>query len=153
MTNCGHLGWVTDRKGYRYAPVDPETGSHWPAMPEVFLDIAREAASTAGFPTFVPDACLVNRYEPGARLTLHQDKNENDFAEPIVSVSLGLPAIFLFGGLERSDKTSRIAVSHGDVIVWGGPSRLRYHGVNPLKDGIHAVAGPYRFNLTFRKAA
>ena len=153
MTNCGHLGWVTDRKGYRYASVDPVTGSQWPAMPEAFLHLAQEAAATAGFPAFVPDACLVNRYEPGARLTLHQDKNEKDYAEPIVSVSLGLPAVFLFGGLERSDKTSRIAVCHGDVIVWGGPARLRYHGVNPLKEGIHAVAGPYRFNLTFRKAA
>lgn len=152
MTNCGSLGWVTDRKGYRYASSDPETGSQWPAMPDVFMDIAKEAATAAGFPTFVPDACLVNRYEPGARLTLHQDKNENNFDEPIVSVSLGLPAVFLFGGMERSDKTVRIAVSHGDVIVWGGPSRLRYHGVNPLREGTHLLAGSYRFNLTFRKA-
>ncbi|AEU38014.1 DNA oxidative demethylase AlkB [Granulicella mallensis] len=153
MTNCGALGWVTDRKGYRYAPVDPEIGGLWPAMPKVFMDLAREAATKAGYPTFVPDACLINRYEPGARLTLHQDKNENDFEEPIVSVSLGLPAVFLFGGLERSDKTIRVPVLHGDVLVWGGPARLRYHGVNPLKDGSHPLAGGYRFNLTFRKAA
>jgi alkylated DNA repair protein (DNA oxidative demethylase) len=153
MTNCGALGWVTDRKGYRYALVDPETHTPWPAMPNVFMDLAREAATKAGYPSFVPDACLVNRYEPGARLTLHQDKNENDFEEPIVSVSLGLPAVFLFGGLERSDKTVRVPVSHGDVLVWGGPARLRYHGVNPLKDGSHPLAGGYRFNLTFRKAA
>jgi len=145
MTNCGALGWVTDRKGYRYASVDPETNTPWPAMPNVFMDLAREAATKAGYPSFVPDACLINRYEPGARLTLHQDKNENDFEEPIVSVSLGLPAVFLFGGLERSDKTVRVPVSHGDVLVWGGPARLRYHGVNPLKDGCHPLAGGYRF--------
>jgi alkylated DNA repair protein (DNA oxidative demethylase) len=153
MTNCGSLGWVTDRKGYRYASVDPETDTPWPDMPNVFMDLAQEAATKAGYPFFVPDACLVNRYEPGARLTLHQDKNENDFEEPIVSVSLGLPAVFLFGGLERSDKTVRVPVSHGDVLVWGGPARLRYHGVNLLKDGSHPLAGGYRFNLTFRKAA
>jgi DNA oxidative demethylase len=153
MTNCGSLGWVTDRKGYRYASVDPETDTPWPAMPNVFMELAREAATKAGYPSFVPDACLVNRYEPGARLTLHQDKNENDFEEPIVSVSLGLPAVFLFGGLERSDKTVRVPVSHGDVLVWGGPARLRYHGVNPLKDSCHPLAGGYRFNLTFRKTA
>jgi len=153
MTNCGSLGWVTDRKGYRYDSVDPETDTPWPAMPKVFMDLAREAATKAGYPSFVPDACLVNRYAPGARLTLHQDKNENDFEEPIVSVSLGLPAVFLFGGLERSDKTIRVPVFHGDVLIWGGPARLRYHGVNPLKDGSHPVAGGYRFNLTFRKAA
>jgi DNA oxidative demethylase len=153
MTNCGSLGWVTDRKGYRYDSVDPETDTPWPAMPTVFMDLAREAATKAGYPSFVPDACLVNRYEPGARLTLHQDKNENDFEEPIVSVSLGLPAVFLFGGLERSDKTIRVPVSHGDVLIWGGPARLRYHGVNPLKGGSHPLAGGYRFNLTFRKAA
>jgi alkylated DNA repair protein (DNA oxidative demethylase) len=153
MTNCGSLGWVTDRKGYRYASVDPETNTPWPAIPDAFMGLARDAATKAGYPSFVPDACLINRYEPGARLTLHQDKNENDFEEPIVSVSLGLPAVFLFGGLERSDKTVRVPVSHGDVLVWGGPARLRYHGVNPLKDGSHPLAGGYRFNLTFRKAA
>jgi DNA oxidative demethylase len=153
MTNCGSLGWVTDRKGYRYASVDPETGIPWPAMPEVFVNLAREAATKAGYPAFAPDACLVNRYEPGARLTLHQDKNENDFEEPIVSVSLGLPAIFVFGGLERSEKTIRVPVVHGDILVWGGPARLRYHGVDPLKDGYHPLAGRYRFNLTFRRAA
>ena len=153
MTNCGALGWVTDRKGYRYASTDPETGDPWPEMPKVFLDLARQSATKAGYSDFTPDACLINRYEPGARLTLHQDKNENDFGQPIVSVSLGLPAIFLFGGLERSEKTIRMSVAHGDVLVWGGPARLRYHGVNSLKDGTHPLAGSYRFNLTFRKAA
>lgn len=153
MTNCGALGWVTDRKGYRYASTDPETGDPWPEMPKVFLDLARQSATKAGYPDFTPDACLINRYEPGARLTLHQDKNENDFDQPVVSVSLGLPAIFLFGGLERSEKTARVSVKHGDVLVWGGPARLRYHGVNPLKEGTHPLAGAYRFNLTFRKAA
>jgi alkylated DNA repair protein (DNA oxidative demethylase) len=152
MTNCGRLGWVTDRTGYRYDEIDPETGLRWPALPPVFLRLATSAARKAGFPTFVPDACLINRYEPGARLTLHQDKNERDFGQPLVSVSLGLPAIFQFGGLERSVRTIRVPVIHGDVIVWGGPARLRYHGVAPLKAGEHPLLGGYRYNLTFRKA-
>ncbi len=153
MTNCGSLGWVTDRKGYRYDSVDPETLAPWPPMPKVFLELAHDAAKVAGFPEFVPDGCLINRYEPGARLTLHQDKNERDYDQPIVSVSLGLPAVFLFGGEERGDKTTRVPVDHGDVLVWGGPARLRYHGVMALKPGWHPLAGEYRFNLTFRKAA
>jgi alkylated DNA repair protein (DNA oxidative demethylase) len=152
MSNCGTLGWVTDRTGYHYDGIDPETGLSWPAMPPVFLRLAVDAAQRGGFPRFSPDACLINRYEPGARLSLHQDKNERDFEQPIVSVSLGLPAIFQFGGLERSDKTTRIPVIHGDVIVWGGSARLRYHGVAPLKEGQHPLFGAYRYNLTFRKA-
>lgn len=152
MTNCGALGWVTDRTGYRYDEIDPETGLRWPAMPQVFLRLATSAAQAAGFPSFSPDACLINRYEPGAKMSLHQDKDERDFGQPIVSVSLGLPAVFLFGGLERSDKTIRIPVIHGDVIVWGGQARLRYHGVAPLKEGEHAALGGYRYNLTFRRA-
>ena len=152
LTNCGTYGWVTDRTGYRYDSIDPETGQHWPGMPGNFLELARDAASAAGFPSFSPDACLINRYEPGSRLTLHQDKNERDFTQPIVSVSLGLPATFLFGGMERSDKSVRVPVHHGDVIVWGGPARLRYHGINPLKDGVHPTFGGYRYNLTFRAA-
>ena len=152
MTNCGPLGWVTDRRGYRYDPVDPETQMPWPSLPEPFLHLAQNAATAAGFPQFAPDACLINRYEPGARLTLHQDKDERDFNQPIVSVSLGLPAVFLFGGDERTDKTMRVPLAHGDVVVWGGPARLRYHGVMPLKDGVHPLLGGYRFNLTFRKA-
>ena len=153
MTNCGILGWVTDRTGYRYEKLDPDTDAAWPAMPQSFLDLAQSAAAAAGFPSFMPDACLVNRYEPGARLTLHQDKNERDFSNPIVSVSLGLPAVFLFGGLDRNEKTVRLPINHGDVLVWGGPARLRYHGIMPLKDGTHLSTGGYRFNLTFRKAA
>jgi DNA oxidative demethylase len=153
MTNCGSLGWVTDRKGYRYDSVDPETRAPWPSMPKAFMELAHDAAKVAGFPEFAPDGCLMNRYEPGSRLTLHQDKNERDYDQPIVSVSLGLPAVFLFGGEERSDKTTRVPVFHGDVVVWGGPARLRYHGVMPLKPGVHPLAGAYRFNLTFRKAA
>ena len=152
LTNCGTYGWVTDRTGYRYDRIDPETGQHWPGMPGNFLELARDAASAAGFPSFNPDACLINRYEPGSRLTLHQDKNEQDFTQPIVSVSLGLPATFLFGGMERSEKTVRVPVHHGDVFVWGGPARLRYHGINPLKDGVHPMFGGYRYNLTFRVA-
>ena len=152
MTNCGALGWVTDRTGYRYDGIDPESGESWPAMPASFLKLAEGAAAEAGFPKFLPDACLINRYEPGARLSLHQDKNERDFGEPIVSVSLGLPAAFLFGGIERADKTRRVVVTHGDVVVWGGPARLRYHGVMPLKKGHHPLLDECRVNLTFRKA-
>lgn len=152
MTNCGSLGWVTDRTGYRYDATDPESGHPWPPMPTSFLKLAKSAAAEAGFPGFVPDACLVNRYEVGARLSLHQDKNERDFDAPIVSVSLGVSAVFLFGGLNRADKAKRVPVEHGDVIVWGGPARLRYHGVMPLKEGHHPLLGGHRVNLTFRKA-
>jgi DNA oxidative demethylase len=152
MTNCGALGWVTDRSGYRYDALDPETSRSWPRMPDVFLRVAVSAATRAGFEDFEPDACLVNRYEPGARLTLHQDKNEMDYRAPIVSVSLGLPAVFLFGGDKRTDRPTRVPLHHGDVAVWGGPSRLRYHGVMPLADGDHALAGRTRINLTFRLA-
>jgi DNA oxidative demethylase len=152
MTNCGDLGWITDRKGYRYSQQDPESGKSWPPMPDTFFEIAKEAAGTGGFSSFRTDACLINRYQPGARMSLHQDKDERDFTQPIVSVSLGLPAIFQFGSEERSDKPRRFTVVHGDVVVWGGRSRLRYHGVLPLKKGVHALLGPYRFNLTFRRA-
>ena len=152
MTNCGTAGWVTDRSGYRYDPNDPETGKPWPAMPDCFLDLAIEAATIAGYPDFRPDACLINRYEPGARLSLHQDKNERDFSNPIVSVSLGLPATFQFGGQKRTDPVKKFALRHGDVAVWGGPSRLCYHGVPVLKGGIHETLGPMRINLTFRGA-
>jgi alkylated DNA repair protein (DNA oxidative demethylase) len=152
MTNCGALGWVSDCAGYRYDSVDPDCGRNWPAMPASLMQLARDAAARAGFDGFVPDACLINRYEPGARLSLHQDRNERDFTAPIVSVSLGLPAVFLFGGLRRADKPSRVALGHGDVVVWGGPARLRYHGVLPLKDGVHPLLGRQRINLTLRKA-
>jgi alkylated DNA repair protein (DNA oxidative demethylase) len=152
LTNCGALGWTSDRRGYRYSPTDPDTGQPWPAMPEPFARLAREAAAAAGFDGFEPDACLVNRYEPGARLSLHQDKDERDYGAPLVSVSLGMPAVFLFGGHARGDKTARIPLQHGDVVVWGGEDRLRYHGVLPLKDQPHPAFGSHRINLTFRKA-
>jgi len=152
MTNCGSAGWVTDRGGYRYDGIDPVSGRSWPAMPKVFRDLAERAAAEAGFDNFTPDACLINRYEPGARMSLHQDKDEQDFGAPIVSVSLGLPAIFLFGGLKRADTPRRFRLAHGDIVVWGGPSRLFFHGVAPLADGEHALLGRQRVNLTFRKA-
>jgi alkylated DNA repair protein (DNA oxidative demethylase) len=152
MTNCGGLGWVTDRSGYRYDANDPQSGKPWPAMPPSFCRLAGRAATQAGFGAFAPDACLINRYEPGAKMSLHQDKDENDFGAPIVSVSLGLPAIFLFGGLKRSDKPRRFRLEHGDIAVWGGPARLNFHGVAPLADGEHALLGRQRINLTFRKA-
>jgi alkylated DNA repair protein (DNA oxidative demethylase) len=152
MTNCGGVGWVTDRSGYRYDALDPESGKTWPAMPASFRKLAAQAAERAGFTNFSPDACLVNRYEPGAKMSLHQDKDEADFAAPIVSVSLGLPAVFLFGGLKRSDKPRRFRLQHGDIAVWGGPARLNFHGVAPLADGEHVLLGRQRINLTFRKA-
>jgi DNA oxidative demethylase len=152
MTNCGALGWISDKTGYRYDSIDPESGENWPTMPAAFFDLARNSATEAGFADFVPDACLINRYEPGAKLSLHQDKDERDFSKPIVSVSLGAPATFLFGGMNRADKTTRVPLSHGDVVVWGGPARLRYHGVMPLKQGYHPTFGTHRINLTFRKA-
>jgi alkylated DNA repair protein (DNA oxidative demethylase) len=151
MTNCGERGWITDHTGYRYDPIDPRTGAPWPQMPTVLRDLARGAAEQGGFTGFAPDACLVNRYEPGTRLSLHQDKDELDYSAPIVSVSLGLPATFLFGGLARSDKPRRFRLVHGDVVVWGGASRLAYHGVAPLADGEHALLGRKRINLTFRR--
>jgi alkylated DNA repair protein (DNA oxidative demethylase) len=151
MTNCGSVGWVTDRTGYRYDGADPESAKPWPAMPPSFRALAARAAAQAGFEDFAPDACLINRYQPGARMSLHQDKDELDLDAPIVSVSLGLPAIFMFGGLQRSDKPRRFRLEHGDVAVWGGPSRLNFHGVAPLADGEHALTGRQRINLTFRK--
>ena len=152
MTNCGAAGWVTDRTGYRYDGMDPDSGRPWPALPDCFLDLAIAAATDAGYPQFIPDSCLINRYEPGARLSLHQDKNERDFAHPIVSVSLGLPATFQFGGLKRRDPVRKFVLRHGDVAVWGGPSRLYHHGVSALKEGQHAKLGRMRVNLTFRGA-
>ena len=152
MSNCGRLGWTSDRKGYRYSPVDPETGLAWPAMPEAFLRLAREAAERAGFPGFAPEACLINRYAIGAKLTLHQDRDENNYDHPIVSVSLGVPAVFQFGGTKRTDPLKRVTLYHGDVVVWGGEARLAYHGILPLKDATHPLTGACRWNLTFRKA-
>jgi alkylated DNA repair protein (DNA oxidative demethylase) len=151
MTNCGRLGWVSDRTGYRYDPVDPDTGAPWPAMPGAFLDIASRAASEAGFANYDPDACLINRYVGGAKLGLHQDRDEKDAWAPIVSVSLGLPAIFLWGGKRRADPVRRLRVESGDIAVWGGPARFVYHGVVPLRDGQHPLTGAARINLTFRK--
>jgi alkylated DNA repair protein (DNA oxidative demethylase) len=152
MTNCGRLGWFSDRRGYRYTTVDPETGEPWPAMAPLFAELARGAAREAGFDDYAPDVCLINRYEIGTRLTLHQDQDERDRRAPIVSVSLGLPATFLFGGLARTDPQRRVPLVHGDVVAWGGPSRMRYHGVLPIKGGEHPLTGPRRYNLTFRVA-
>jgi|SRR5215469_9039893 len=153
MTNCGDLGWVTDRTGYRYTTIDPTTNKSWPAMPPIFQQLATSAASAGGFPHFTSNACLINRYEPGARLSLHQDKNEQDYTQPIVSVSLGLPATFLLGTLRRADTPRRIRIEHGDVAVWGGPARLIFHGVAPIAAGTHSLTGPCRINLTFRHVA
>jgi alkylated DNA repair protein (DNA oxidative demethylase) len=152
MTNCGRAGWVTDRKGYRYEPADPITGTPWPPIPGSFRRLAARAAAAAGYPGFEPDACLINLYEPGARLSLHRDENERDLTAPIVSVSLGLPAAFLFGGNRRGDRPRRILLESGDIVVWGGPDRLVYHGVAPLAEGDDPLTGNRRINLTFRKA-
>ncbi|MDM0022768.1 DNA oxidative demethylase AlkB [Variovorax saccharolyticus] len=152
MTNCGALGWVSDRRGYRYDTHDPDSGRPWPPMPAEFEQLAADAAAEAGFGGFAPDACLVNRYLPGTRLSLHQDRDERDHGQPIVSVSLGVPAMFQFGGTRRTDKLQRVPLAHGDVVVWGGPARLSFHGVLPLKDAQHPLLGASRINLTFRKA-
>ncbi|MCV3304722.1 DNA oxidative demethylase AlkB, partial [Leclercia adecarboxylata] len=153
MTNCGGLGWTTNTRGYLYSPVDPLTDAHWPPMPDVFAALCHDAACAASYPDFQPDACLINRYAVGAKLSLHQDKDEADLRAPIVSVSLGLPAVFQFGGLRRNDPLQRLLLEHGDVVVWGGPSRLFYHGIQPLKPGVHPLTGDCRYNLTFRQAA
>lgn len=153
LTNCGSLGWVTDRTGYRYDTIDPVSGLPWPQMPDAFLEFATRAAAQAGFSAYIPDACLINKYASGTRVSLHQDKNEQDFNQPVVSVSLGIPADFLFGGFNRADKPIRVKLMHGDVVVWGGPARLRYHGILPLKEGHHPLVGDHRINLSFRKAA
>ena len=149
--SCGALGWVSDAQGYRYAAHDPQTGQAWPAMPACFMELAQRAAAEAGYASFQPEACLINQYVPGAKLSLHQDRDEKDLRAPIVSLSLGLPAVFLFGGMERSQRPQRYRLAHGDVVVWGGPSRLAFHGVAPLEEGAHALLGRRRINLTFRR--
>jgi len=152
MTNCGTVGWVTDRKGYRYDPLDPDTGRPWPPLPACLAQLGERAAAEAGFAAFHADVCLINRYEPGARMSLHQDRDERDLSSPIVSVSLGLPATFLFGGAKRSDRPHRLPLAHGDVVVWGGATRLNFHGVAPVADGCHPAVGRMRLNFTMRKA-
>ncbi|QHF39550.1 alpha-ketoglutarate-dependent dioxygenase AlkB [Pseudomonas sp. S34] len=152
LSSCGQFGWTTDLSGYRYTRLDPQTAKPWPMMPEVFFQLAQAAAQAAGFTGFAPDSCLINRYIPGAKMSLHQDKDEHSYAAPIVSVSLGLPAMFLFGGFARSDKSQRVPLFHGDIVVWGGVDRLRYHGVLPIKDGHHPKLGEQRINFTFRTA-
>ena len=152
MTSCGSYGWVTDHSGYRYAAADPARNAPWPSIPDLFLALARDAATAAGFNGFVPDSCLINRYEAGSKLSLHQDRDEEDMSAPIVSVSLGIPAVFQFGGLTRRAPTGRHRLEHGDIVVWGGPARLAYHGIALVKPGLHPLTGAYRYNLTFRKA-
>ncbi|MCI3946011.1 DNA oxidative demethylase AlkB [Pseudomonas syringae] len=152
LSSCGQLGWITDRHGYRYSETDPQTGQQWPAMPDAFMQLAQCAALAAGYPGFTPDACLINRYVPGAKMSLHQDKDEHDHLWPVVSVSLGIPVTFQFGGLQRSDKAQRISLFHGDVVVWGGEDRLRFHGILPIRQAAHPLLGEQRINLTFRKA-
>lgn len=153
MTNCGDYGWITDRSGYRYTAIDPMTQRPWPSLPATVFSLAAHAAAAAGFAGFTPDACLINRYQPGAQLALHQDRDERDFDAPIVSVSLGLSAVFLFGGAHRRDRPRRIRMESGDVVVWGGAARLAYHGIAPLADGEHPLTGCCRINLTLRKAS
>jgi alkylated DNA repair protein (DNA oxidative demethylase) len=152
LSSCGRYGWITDHQGYAYSPIDPQTGEPWPALPEVFLKLAQQASDEAGFQDFVPDTCLINRYIPGAKMSLHQDKNERGYEWPVVSVSLGIPAMFLFGGHARSDATQRVPLFHGDVVAWGGEDRLRFHGVMPIKQAEHPQLGEQRINFTFRKA-
>ncbi|MCQ4347431.1 DNA oxidative demethylase AlkB [Pseudomonas stutzeri] len=152
LSNCGELGWISDRRGYRYSPLDPLSGQPWPAMPAAFRRLARESAAAAGFADFTPDACLINRYLPGTRMGLHQDRDERSLEHPIVSVSLGIPAVFLFGGLSRHEPAQRLQLLHGDVLVWGGADRLRYHGIQPVREAVHPRLGAQRINFTLRKA-
>ena len=151
MTNCGQYGWLSDQTGYQYSTIDPTTGKNWPSMPPLFAGLAKTAAKQAGFDNFQPDACLINRYQIGSRMGLHQDKDERDFSAPLVSVSLGIPATFLFGGLKRKDKTTKFQLHNGDVVVWGGPARLKYHGVTAVKNNFHELTAQLRYNLTFRQ--
>jgi alkylated DNA repair protein (DNA oxidative demethylase) len=153
LTACGDYGWISDRHGYRYSSIDPLSNTPWPVAPDIFYEFAQKSALEAGFSDFLPDACLINRYLPGTKMSLHQDKDEQDFSAPIVSVSLGVPAMFLFGGMERSDKTVKIPLIHGDVVVWGGEARLNFHGVNTVKEDYHPMTGNRRINITFRKAS
>lgn len=153
MTNCGPLGWISDRRGYRYGVTDPLTDQPWPAMPQGWLELAQDAAAQIGFASFAPDACLINRYAPGVKMGLHQDRDEAGFHAPIVSVSLGLPATFQFGGTDRKDPVRRHVLEHGDVVVWGGPARLAWHGILTLREGNHPKTGRSRINLTFRRAS
>ena len=152
MTNCGNWGWVSNAQRYSYSSVDPQTGQPWPAMPAFMRAQAVAAAAAAGYPGYAPDACLMNRYLPGAKMPLHRDEDEMDWEAPIVSVSLGLPCTFLWGGRTRQDPVRRVPLVHGDVLVWGGATRMTYHGVNPLRDGHHHLLGAERWNLTFRMA-
>ncbi len=152
MTNCGEAGWLTDRKGYRYSPIDPLTGRPWPPMPADLQSVAARAGAAAGYAGFIPDACLINRYAPEAKLSLHRDEDERDLSAPVVSVSLGLSAVFLWGGLSRRERPMRLRLDSGDVVVWGGAARLAYHGIAPLADGEHRLTGRCRINLTCRKA-
>lgn len=152
MTSCGAWGWISDARGYRYSPLDPASSQPWPPLPPLFLHLARKSAEAAGFPEFLPDSCLINRYAIGARMGPHQDRDEHDLDAPIVSVSLGLAAVFLWGGGARRDPLRRVPLGHGDVVVWGGPARLHFHGIAPLKAGEHPLTGPFRYNLTFRRA-
>jgi len=152
MTNCGRAGWVSDRSGYRYEALDPLSGKPWSPMPGMFSELATRTALLAGYQHFVPDVCLINRYSVGSKMGLHQDRDEQDFSQPIVSVSLGLPITFKFGGLRRTDTTRSVVLHHGDVVVFGGEARLAYHGVGTLRRGSHPLTGAYRFNLTFRAA-
>lgn len=153
LSSCGDYGWVSDRNGYRYSHTNPQTGQVWPLMPESFRELAQAAALEAGFPNFQPDACLINHYTPGSKMGLHQDKDEQDFSAPIVSVSLGVPATFQFGGMKRSDTPVKIPLMHGDVVVWGGEARLRFHGVLTIRQAYHPLTGHDRINLTFRKTS
>jgi len=152
MTNCGTVGWVSDTRGYRYTTLDPITDAPWPDMPLPLLELARRAANLAGFAGFEPDACLINRYAPGLQMGAHQDRDEQDFSQPIVSVSLGIPARFFVIGERREGKSTPIDLSDGDVVVFGGPARLYYHGVRKLKPNVDPLWGSHRWNLTFRKA-
>ena len=152
ITNCGSMGWVSDTHGYRYSATDPDSSMPWPAIPPDWLHDASHAAFRCGFSGFTPDACLINRYEIGNRMGSHQDRNEVDFTQPVVSMSIGLPAEFTFHGASRAGTAGRVDLHSGDILVWGGPARLYFHSVRPIRAGVHPLCGALRYNLTFRRA-
>lgn len=150
MASCGALGWVSSTQGYTYTPVDPASQQPWPAMPASFVSLAQDAAKAAGYAGFTPNACLLNRYQNDSHMGLHQDRDEGDTTHPIVSLSLGRTGLFMWGGQNRRDKIRTIALEHGDVLVWGGPARLHYHGIKGLGPNPHPLTEQTRYNITFR---
>ncbi|THJ30850.1 DNA oxidative demethylase AlkB [Lampropedia aestuarii] len=151
-TSCGTHGWSSDPTGYSYVRHHPLTDQAWPEIPAAWSALATEAAQEAGFAQFAPDTCLINQYGLDSKMALHQDRSEQDLRQPVVSISLGMSALFLWGGMQRSDKPAHVLLHHGDMVVWGGVDRLRFHGIKHLTGAPHPQLGAMRYNLTLRRA-